>query len=67
MRITVANGICAPSTPTYTAIHNVLSNPVHAGAYTYGKTQSERYVDAHGDLQDPSLERRTVRAPCAAR
>jgi DNA invertase Pin-like site-specific DNA recombinase/transposase len=34
--------------PTYTAIHHVLSNPVYAGAYTYGKTRQERYADAHG-------------------
>jgi DNA invertase Pin-like site-specific DNA recombinase len=34
--------------PTYTAIHNVLTNPVYAGAYVYGKTRTERFVDAHG-------------------
>jgi DNA invertase Pin-like site-specific DNA recombinase len=34
--------------PTYTGIHNVLTNPVYAGAYTYGKVRHERYVDAHG-------------------
>ena len=34
--------------PTYTAIHHVLTNPVYAGAYAYGKTRSERYVDEHG-------------------
>jgi DNA invertase Pin-like site-specific DNA recombinase/transposase len=34
--------------PTYTAIHHVLTNPVYAGAYTYGKTRRERYVDAEG-------------------
>jgi len=38
-------------TPTYTAIHHVLTNPVYAGAYTYGKTRSERYVDDHGAVQ----------------
>lgn len=35
-------------TPTYTAIHHILTNPVYAGAYTYGKTRGERYVDEHG-------------------
>ena len=35
-------------TPTYTAIHHILKNPVYAGAYAYGKTRSERYVDEHG-------------------
>lgn len=35
-------------TPTYTAIHHILTNPVYAGAYTYGKTRCERYVDEQG-------------------
>jgi hypothetical protein len=38
-------------TPTYTAIHNILTNPVYAGAYTYGKTRQERYVDQAGRLR----------------
>jgi DNA invertase Pin-like site-specific DNA recombinase len=38
-------------TPTYTAIHHILTNPVYAGAYTYGKTKSERYVDEHGSVK----------------
>ncbi len=38
-------------TPTYTAIHNILTNPVYAGAYTYGKTRQERYVDKSGRLR----------------
>ena len=37
--------------PTYTAIHKVLTNPVYAGAYAYGKTRCERYVDAEGSIQ----------------
>ena len=45
-------------TPTYTAIRNVLSNPVYAGAYAYGKTRQERYVDESGKLQ-----KRTHRLP----
>src|SRR5215467_13634734 len=36
---------------TYTAIHHILTNPVYAGAYTYGKTRSERYVDEHGSVR----------------
>src|SRR5262249_26142248 len=32
-------------TPTYIAIDNVLRNPVYAGAYVYGKTRNECYVD----------------------
>lgn len=38
--------------PTYTAIHHVLTNPVYAGAYTYGKTRRERYVDAEGVVKN---------------
>ena len=34
--------------PTYIAIHSVLSNPVYAGAYAYGKSRCERYVDETG-------------------
>ena len=38
-------------TPTYTGIHRTLTNPVYAGAYTYGKTRQERYVDQAGRLR----------------
>jgi DNA invertase Pin-like site-specific DNA recombinase len=37
--------------PTYTAIHHILTNPVYAGAYTYGKSRSERYVDENGTVK----------------
>jgi len=37
--------------PTYTALHHILTNPVYAGAYTYGKTRYERYVDEHGAIR----------------
>ena len=40
--------------PTYTVIHHALSNPVYAGAYTYGKTRRERFVDEHGNIQHRS-------------
>jgi DNA invertase Pin-like site-specific DNA recombinase len=33
---------------TYTAIHSILTNPVYAGAYAYGKSRCERYVDERG-------------------
>jgi DNA invertase Pin-like site-specific DNA recombinase/predicted DNA-binding transcriptional regulator AlpA len=38
-------------TPTYTRIHQVLTNPVYAGAYVYGKTRQERFVDQSGRLR----------------
>jgi excisionase family DNA binding protein len=37
--------------PTYTAIHHILTNPVYAGAYCYGKTRHERYVDEQGQIR----------------
>jgi len=37
--------------PTYHALHHILTNPVYAGAYTYGKTKYERYVDEHGAVR----------------
>src|SRR5271168_3094583 len=33
---------------SYTAIHQVLSNPVYAGAYAYGKTRQEVTLNASG-------------------
>ena len=37
--------------PTYTAIHQVLTNPVYGGAYVYGKSRQETYVDENGNLK----------------
>lgn len=43
--------------PTYHAVHNVLTHPAYAGAYVYGRTRTERYVDTHGVLR---TRRRTL-------
>ena len=37
-------------TPTYTAVHHVLTNPAYAGAYAYGKTRQQRRVDQDGTV-----------------
>jgi DNA invertase Pin-like site-specific DNA recombinase len=37
--------------PSYTKIHEVLTNPVYAGVYIYGKTKFERFVDADGNVR----------------
>jgi DNA invertase Pin-like site-specific DNA recombinase len=37
--------------PTYTALHHVLTNPVYAGAYVYGRTRRQRYVATDGTIQ----------------
>jgi hypothetical protein len=44
--------------PTYHAIHGVLIHPCYAGAYTYGRTRFERYVDDQGNVR-----RRSRRLP----
>ena len=31
--------------PTYTKIHQVLTNPFYAGVYVYGRTQQTCYLD----------------------
>jgi len=40
--------------PTYHAIHSVLSHPCYAGAYTYGRTRKQRYIDDQGNLRSRS-------------
>ena len=37
--------------PTYTKIHQVLTNPFYAGVYVYGRTQQTCYVDDSGRLR----------------
>lgn len=38
-------------TPKYSQIWHVLTNPVYAGAYIYGRKRSERYVDNTGRIR----------------
>lgn len=37
--------------PTYWRIRDVLTNPVYAGAYAFGRTQHQRYVDTTGRIR----------------
>ena len=37
--------------PTYTGIHSILTNPVYAGAYVYGKSRHERVLDQEGKMK----------------
>jgi DNA invertase Pin-like site-specific DNA recombinase/uncharacterized protein YndB with AHSA1/START domain len=46
--------------PSYHTVHQVLTNPVYAGAYIYGRCRHERYVDEQGRLR-----RRTRHLPMA--
>ena len=43
--------------PTYTKIHQVLTNPFYAGVYVYGKTHQQRYVDEGGRVRKRSKKR----------
>jgi DNA invertase Pin-like site-specific DNA recombinase len=45
-------------TATYHAIHMVLTNPTYAGAYAYGRTKRERYVDETGKVRQRLRQRR---------
>jgi hypothetical protein len=47
-RITHLKAFMGRLEASYTAIHQVLSNPVYAGAYAYGKTRQEVTLDASG-------------------
>jgi DNA invertase Pin-like site-specific DNA recombinase len=40
--------------PTYHAVHTTLTHPAYAGAYVYGRTRKERYLDASGALRQRS-------------
>lgn len=40
--------------PTYHAVHTTLTHPAYAGAYVYGRTRKERYLDAVGVLRQRS-------------
>jgi excisionase family DNA binding protein len=42
---------------TYPAVHKILTHPAYAGAYVYGRTRAERYIDADGS---PASRRRAV-------
>jgi DNA invertase Pin-like site-specific DNA recombinase len=39
-------------TATYWKIHEVLTNPVYAGVYAFGRTQNQRYVDSTGRIRN---------------
>src|ERR1019366_4605498 len=42
------------------AVHKILAHPAYAGAYVYGRTRSEHYIDASGT---PAGRRRVVPRP----
>jgi DNA invertase Pin-like site-specific DNA recombinase len=42
---------------TFGAVHDVLTNPVYAGAYAYGRSAVERRLDEHGRLWKRQVRR----------
>jgi DNA invertase Pin-like site-specific DNA recombinase/predicted DNA-binding transcriptional regulator AlpA len=44
--------------PSYGAVHDFLTNPAYAGAFVYGRTRTEKRLDADGKVR-----RRTVIVP----
>jgi DNA invertase Pin-like site-specific DNA recombinase len=54
------DGQLAWSTAAYPAVHKILTHPAYAGAYVYGRTRGERYIDAAGA---PAARRRAVPRP----
>jgi DNA invertase Pin-like site-specific DNA recombinase len=46
-----AHGEIQWAVPTYHQIHSVLESPVYAGAYAFGKTRRERYLDEQGNTR----------------
>jgi DNA invertase Pin-like site-specific DNA recombinase len=40
--------------PTYHAVHTTLTHPAYAGAYVYGRTRKERYLDPSSALRQRS-------------
>lgn len=44
--------------PTYSAVHRILTNPTYAGAYAYGRTETQQHLH-----HDRSVTTRSVRRP----
>jgi DNA invertase Pin-like site-specific DNA recombinase len=49
---------------SYHAIHQVLTNPVYAGAYVYGKTRTEMMLDASGVRRKRIKHLRAINGRC---
>jgi excisionase family DNA binding protein len=56
----IRDGQLAWSTAAYPAVHKILTHPAYAGAYVYGRTRGEHYIDGSGA---PASRRRTVPSP----
>jgi len=41
---------------SYGAVHKLLTNPVYAGGFVFGRTRQEKHVDANGQLHVKTIE-----------
>jgi excisionase family DNA binding protein len=41
---------------SYGAVHKLLTNPVYAGAFVFGRTRQEKHVDANGEVRVRTFE-----------
>jgi predicted DNA-binding transcriptional regulator AlpA len=41
---------------SYGTVHKLLTNPVYAGAFVFGRTRQEKHVDVNGELHVRTLE-----------
>jgi Recombinase len=57
---TARDGQLTWATAAYPAVHKILTHPAYAGAYVYGRTRGERYIDTCGA---PSRRRHVVTSP----
>jgi DNA invertase Pin-like site-specific DNA recombinase len=42
--------------PSYSAVHDFLTNPAYAGTFAFGKTRQEKRLDAEGRVQVKTIE-----------
>jgi DNA invertase Pin-like site-specific DNA recombinase len=42
--------------PSYGAVHKLLTNPVYAGVFVFGRSRREKHVDANGELRVRTFE-----------
>ena len=56
----VRDGQLTWSAAAYPAVHKILAHPAYAGAYVYGRTRGEQYIDKSGT---PAGRRRAVPRP----
>src|SRR2546423_9395383 len=55
-RRTVGGGRIRWARASYGAVHDLLTNPAYAGAFVFGRTRRQRFLDGEGRLRTRTLE-----------